>query len=72
MAKFGTGDVLTGVVAGFAAQSKNIEDAVIDGVYLHSLAADLLLKTKTEYGITASAISDNLPNAINFLRSSIV
>jgi hydroxyethylthiazole kinase-like uncharacterized protein yjeF len=72
MAKFGTGDVLTGVIAGFMAQSSKIEDSVITGVYLHSLAADLLLKIKTEYGITASAISDNLPNAINFLRSSIV
>jgi ADP-dependent NAD(P)H-hydrate dehydratase / NAD(P)H-hydrate epimerase len=72
MAKFGTGDVLTGVIAGFLAQAKNIEGAVVAGVYIHSLAADLLLKEKTEYGITASAISDNLPNSINFLRSSIV
>lgn len=72
MAKFGTGDVLTGVIAAFAAQSDNVEDAVIAGVYLHSLSADLLLKEKTEFGITATSIINNLPAAINFLRNSFV
>ncbi|MDO8549195.1 MAG: NAD(P)H-hydrate dehydratase [Ignavibacteria bacterium] len=70
MAKFGTGDVLTGVIAGLISQLKNIEDALIAAVYLHSLAADLLLKKFTEYGYTASDISDNLPDAIKFLRKS--
>ncbi|RPI66733.1 MAG: NAD(P)H-hydrate dehydratase, partial [Ignavibacteriales bacterium] len=70
MAKFGTGDVLTGVIAGFAAQLKNIEDAVIAAVYIHSLSADLLLKKFTEFGYTASDIIDNLPYAIKFLRKS--
>ncbi|HSP86527.1 MAG TPA: NAD(P)H-hydrate dehydratase [Ignavibacteriaceae bacterium] len=70
MAKFGTGDVLTGVIAGLISQLKNIEDGVIAGVYLHSLAADLLLKKYTEFSYTASDISDNLPNAIKFLRKS--
>jgi len=70
MAKFGTGDVLTGVIAGLAAQLKNIEDAVIAGVYIHSLSADLLLNKFTEYGYTASDIINNLPNAIKFLRKS--
>jgi NAD(P)H-hydrate epimerase len=70
MAKFGTGDVLTGALAGLIAQSNNIESAVLTGVYLHSLAADLLLKKYTEYGYTASDILSSLPNAINFLRKS--
>ncbi len=70
MAKFGTGDVLTGVIAGLISQLKNIEDAVIAAVYLHSLAADLLLNKYTEFGYTASDIIDNLPNAIKFLRKS--
>ncbi|MCX6151697.1 MAG: NAD(P)H-hydrate dehydratase [Ignavibacteriales bacterium] len=72
MAKFGTGDVLTGVIAGFLSQSKNIEDAIVAGVYIHSLSADLLLKEKTEFGITATAISENLPTTISFLRRAIV
>jgi len=70
MAKFGTGDVLTGVIAGLIAQLKNIEDSIIAAVYLHSLAADLLLKKYTEFGYTASDVSDNLPIAIKFLRKS--
>lgn len=72
MAKFGTGDVLTGVLAGLIAQSKEIEKSIISGVYIHSLAADLLLKDYTEYGYTAENIVRNLPFAIKFLRDSIV
>ena len=70
MAKFGTGDVLTGIISGFLAQLKDIETSVITGVYLHSLSADLLVKKSTEYGYTASDIMNNLPNAIKFLRKS--
>ena len=72
MAKFGTGDVLAGVLAGIIAQSKDIEKSIIAGVYIHSLAADLLLKDYTEYGYTAENILNNLPAAIKFLRNSIV
>lgn len=70
MAKFGTGDVLTGIVAGFMAQAEDTEGAVISSVYLHSLSADLLLKNKTEYGIMATDIINNLPEAIKFIRKS--
>ena len=72
MAKFGTGDVLTGIVAGFLAQLKDIESSVITGVYLHSLSADLLVKKFTEYSYTATDIMENLPNAIKFLGKSFV
>ena len=72
MAKFGTGDVLTGVIAGIISYSKKIEQSVISAVYLHSFAADLLLGKETEYGITATKIKDNLPDAINFIRNSII
>lgn len=72
MAKFGTGDVLTGVLAGFLAQSKNIEEAVICGVYIHSLAADMLLTNYTEYGYTANDIIKNLPKAIKFLKKTFM
>lgn len=72
MAKFGTGDVLTGVIAGFLSQTDNIEEAVISGVYLHSLSADILEEDFTEYGYTADDILENLPFAIKFLRDSFV
>ncbi len=70
MAKFGTGDVLTGVISSFIAQKKNKEEAVTCAVYIHSLAADLLLKKSTEFGYTASDISRNISSAIKFLRKT--
>lgn len=70
MAKFGTGDVLTGVIASFMAQKKDIEEAVAAAVYIHSLSADILLKKSTEFGYTASDISKNISSAIKFLRKT--
>ena len=58
------------IIAGFAAQSENIEQSVISGVYVHSLAADLLVDKFTEYGYTAKDISNKLPDAIRFLRNT--
>ncbi len=72
MAKFGTGDVLTGVIASFIAQKKNIEEAAVAAVYIHSLSADLLQKKSTEFGYTASDISKNISSAIKFLRNTFV
>ena len=69
MAKFGTGDVLTGVIAGLLSQVKDTEKALISGIYLHSLAADLLLKKHTEFGFTASDLMNNIPSAIRYLRN---
>lgn len=71
MAKFGMGDVLSGVIASYIAQSKNIEDSIISAVYLHSLSADLLANEDTEYGVLASQVARNISKAINFLRSSV-
>ncbi|QQS38109.1 MAG: NAD(P)H-hydrate dehydratase [Ignavibacteriales bacterium] len=70
MAKFGTGDVLSGVIGGLLAQSKSIESAVISGVYLHSLAADLLMKDFTVYSFTAADILNNIPGAFRFIRDT--
>ncbi len=72
LAKFGTGDVLTGVISGLFAQNKSIEDSVISGVYLHSLAADLLKEEKTEFGFTSTDLVEKLPFTIKFMRNSIV
>jgi hydroxyethylthiazole kinase-like uncharacterized protein yjeF len=70
MAKFGTGDVLTGVISSFIAQTKILEEAIVTAVYIHSLSADLLLNKFTEYGYTASDISKNISSAIKFLRKT--
>ncbi len=72
LAKFGTGDVLSGMIAGLLAQQPNIERAVISAVYIHGLTADLLIKRKTEYSLVASDLINHISNSINFLRKSIV
>lgn len=71
MAKFGSGDILSGILGSFVAQNKNLESAIISAVYLHSLSADILVEEKTEFGTTASDICNNLPNSIRFLRNSV-
>lgn len=72
MAKFGTGDVLTGIIAGLLSQNINSEAAAIAGVYLHSLSADLLLNKKPISNYLASDILNNYPSAVKFLEESIV
>lgn len=70
LAKFGAGDVLTGVIAGLLSQSKNLEDACIVGNYLHGLSADLLARKKSIYSFTASEVMENLSATILFLKKS--
>jgi NAD(P)H-hydrate epimerase len=72
LAKFGSGDVLTGMISGFLAQTDEIEEALISAVYIHSLAADLLLEEKTEYGYTSEDLIEEIPNAIKFILKSFV
>ncbi len=70
MAKFGTGDVLTGIISGFMSQQRNILKALIASVYLHSLTADLLKIKYTEYGYTAENIIEYFPSGIKFLKDT--
>ncbi|HSW54300.1 MAG TPA: NAD(P)H-hydrate dehydratase [Ignavibacteriaceae bacterium] len=72
LAKFGTGDVLTGFIAGLLAQNKDIEKSVVTAVYLHSLAADILAEKRTKLNILASDIQNNIPQTIKFLVNSLV
>jgi hydroxyethylthiazole kinase-like uncharacterized protein yjeF len=72
MAKFGAGDVLTGIIAGLLSQNKNPETAAIAGVYLHSLSADLLLSEKPISNYLASDIMNNYPSTVKFIEESIV
>jgi NAD(P)H-hydrate epimerase len=72
MATFGSGDVLTGLITAFIAKSEKIEDGVVSAVYVHSLAADLLLEEINEAGVTADLIMKNIPKTIKFIEDSIV
>jgi len=72
LAKFGTGDVLTGFIAGLLAQQKDIEKAIVTAVYLHSLAADFLAEKRTKLNILATDIQNYIPQTIKFLENSVV
>jgi len=72
LAKFGSGDVLTGIISSFLAQQDDIEKSVISAVYLHGLTADLILRNESEFGITPQKLIDDFSNSIKFLRKSIV
>jgi hydroxyethylthiazole kinase-like uncharacterized protein yjeF len=64
MASGGVGDVLTGMIAGLAAQGIIPWQAASAGVYLHGLAGDLAAKAKGEYSLIASDLIDHIPAAI--------
>lgn len=64
MATAGSGDVLTGTIAGLIAQGMHPEQAAIAGVYLHGLAGDLAKESIGEWGMKAGDIGRLLPRAI--------
>ncbi len=64
MATAGSGDVLTGIIAGLLAQGLSAKDAAICGVYLHGFAGDLARRQKGEMGMIASDILTQLPQAL--------
>ena len=65
LATGGSGDVLTGMIAGLLAQKLSALDAALVGVYLHGLAGDLAAEDLSEMGMIAGDICDYLPAAIN-------
>jgi len=64
MATAGTGDVLTGIIAGLIAQGIKPEKAAPAGVYVHGIAGDQIASKKGEYGLIASDLVDEIPYAV--------
>lgn len=69
MATGGTGDVLTGLIAGLVAQGVNADLATRTGVYLHGLAGDLAAEAIGQEAMVASDLMAQLPEAIRQLKS---
>jgi hydroxyethylthiazole kinase-like uncharacterized protein yjeF len=65
LAKGGSGDILTGVLAGLTAQFKTADWTRILalGVYLHGKAADFATKNTDESGLLASEVASAFPHA---------
>lgn len=67
MATAGSGDVLTGIIAGLIGQGMKAEDAAVAGVYLHGFAGDEACSKKGECGMIAGDIIEELPGVLKSL-----
>jgi NAD(P)H-hydrate epimerase len=72
MATGGTGDILTGIIAGLIAQiPQDIATAVIAGVYLHGMAGDLVRDEIGEASLIATDLLLGLPQAFRKAAASL-
>lgn len=60
MAKGGSGDVLTGILAGLLAIGMEIEDAAFLGTYIHGLAGSMAAEGRSVHSVLAGEIADAL------------
>jgi NAD(P)H-hydrate epimerase len=67
LAKGGSGDILTGIVAAMLAQyPSNVAQAVEAAVFLHGLAADLAVQHRNEKTLLATDVIDALSDAFDY------
>ena len=72
MATGGTGDILTGMIAGTIAQhTREIEHAVAGAVWLHGRAGELASKKFGEQAMLATDLIEFFPEAMNELRAAL-
>jgi NAD(P)H-hydrate epimerase len=69
MATAGSGDVLTGIILGLAAQGMAPANAAVAGVYLHGLAGDLAARRHSMPAMIASDITGCLGKAFQKIYS---
>jgi hydroxyethylthiazole kinase-like uncharacterized protein yjeF len=69
MATGGTGDILTGMVAGMVAQNPaRVLESVTAAVHLHGLAGDIARETLGEHSLVATDLVKSLPEAFRRVR----
>jgi NAD(P)H-hydrate epimerase len=66
----GSGDVLTGLLAGLLAQGMEPRDAAQAGVYLHGLAGDLAAGRLGEEPLLARDLLEQYPRALRCLKAA--
>ncbi len=64
----GTGDVLTGLIAGLMAQGMSAFEAACLGVWAHGTAGDVWAETHGRAGLLAPELADALPSALRSIR----
>ncbi|MEX0653764.1 MAG: NAD(P)H-hydrate dehydratase [Phycisphaeraceae bacterium] len=68
LATAGSGDVLTGVIAGLMGQGMTAFDAAVLGVHVHGLAAERWVAAHGQAGLRALDLCDHLPVALDSRR----
>jgi NAD(P)H-hydrate epimerase len=68
MASAGTGDVLSGTIAGFLAQGLSYYDAATCGVYIHGIAGEMVRRELGDAGMVASDLLPALPRTIKKIK----
>jgi len=71
LATGGSGDVLTGLIAGFAAGGASLEDAAVLGAYVHGWAAEVYARDRSERSLTPSDLIELLPNVLREVETWI-
>ncbi|MDP2157892.1 MAG: NAD(P)H-hydrate dehydratase [Nitrospirota bacterium] len=69
MATAGSGDVLTGMLAGLMGQGMHPVDACRLAVFLHGLAGDIAAETQGMHSLIASDIIESVPKAFHSLHA---
>ncbi len=67
MATAGTGDVLTGIIAGFVAQGIPFEKAILAAIWVHGKAGDKVATQQGEAGMLAWDIAEKVPEVMRDL-----
>jgi NAD(P)H-hydrate epimerase len=65
----GTGDVLTGMIAGMLSQGYSPVEATTSSVYVHGTTADWIKKRRGESGIIATDLLAEIPGVLNQLSA---
>jgi NAD(P)H-hydrate epimerase len=70
LASAGTGDVLSGAIAGLVAQGLSLFDAAALGVYLHAEAGEMVRGKLGDAGMVATDLLPVLPQVIKQLKET--
>ena len=69
LAKAGSGDILTGMIAGFCAQGIQLENAACCATFIHGLSGEIASKSMSEYSVLASDLLRYIPLAFKAVFS---
>ncbi len=61
LSRGGSGDLLTGIIAGLAAQGISPAEAAAAGVYIHGRSADITAEELSEYGMLPTDVLSRIP-----------